>query len=83
MISVTRPLDYEQIPNGMIHLKVMAKDGGNPALNNTVPVTVEVIVSIIPHNTHTTHTLSQMWQASVVLVAIICDISHISFQKHE
>uniref|UniRef100_A0A8C4F1B8 Cadherin-23 n=1 Tax=Dicentrarchus labrax TaxID=13489 RepID=A0A8C4F1B8_DICLA len=43
VISVTRPLDYEQVPNGMIYLTVMAKDGGNPALNNTVPVTVEVI----------------------------------------
>lgn len=53
MISVTRPLDYEQVPNGMIRLRVMAKDGGKPALNSTVPVTVEVIVSVIPHNTHT------------------------------
>ncbi|XP_038594037.1 cadherin-23-like [Micropterus salmoides] len=43
VISVTNPLDYEQIPNGMIYLTVMAKDGGNPALNSTVPVTVEVI----------------------------------------
>lgn len=46
VISVTRPLDYEQVPNGMIYLTVMAKDGGNPALNSTVLVTVEVIVSI-------------------------------------
>ncbi|KAM6956869.1 cadherin-23-like, partial [Tautogolabrus adspersus] len=43
VISVTRPLDYEQVPNGMIHLTVMARDGGNPALNSTVAVTVEVI----------------------------------------
>ncbi|XP_075932650.1 cadherin-23 isoform X2 [Anarhichas minor] len=43
VISVTRPLDYEQVPNGMVYLTVMVKDGGNPALNNTVPVTVEVI----------------------------------------
>ncbi|XP_037320872.2 cadherin-23 [Pungitius pungitius] len=43
VISVTRPLDYEQVPNGMIFLTVMAKDGGNPALNSTVPVKVEVI----------------------------------------
>uniref|UniRef100_A0AAQ5XTF7 Cadherin-23 n=1 Tax=Amphiprion ocellaris TaxID=80972 RepID=A0AAQ5XTF7_AMPOC len=43
VISVSRPLDYEKVPNGMIYLTVMAKDGGNPALNNTVPVTVEVI----------------------------------------
>ncbi|XP_049455634.1 cadherin-23 isoform X4 [Epinephelus fuscoguttatus] len=43
VISVTRPLDYEQVPNGMVYLTVMAKDGGNPALNSTVPVTVEVI----------------------------------------
>lgn len=80
MISVTRPLDYEQVPNGMIHLRVMAKDGGNPALNSTVPVTVEVIVSTFSRNTHT---LTQMWQAKVVLDAIRCDICHISFQKHK
>ncbi|KAK1905046.1 Cadherin-23 [Dissostichus eleginoides] len=43
VISVTRPLDYEQVPKGMVYLTVMAKDGGNPALNSTVPVTVEVI----------------------------------------
>ncbi|CAG04743.1 unnamed protein product, partial [Tetraodon nigroviridis] len=43
VISVTRPLDYEQVPSGMIHLEVMVKDGGSPALNSTVPVTVEVI----------------------------------------
>lgn len=54
VISVTRPLDYEQVPNGLIHLTVMAKDGGNPALNSTVPVTVEVVVSVITHtHTHT------------------------------
>ncbi|XP_015250040.1 PREDICTED: cadherin-23-like [Cyprinodon variegatus] len=44
VISVNRPLDYEMVPKGMIYLTVMAKDGGNPALNSTVPVTVEVIV---------------------------------------
>ncbi|XP_026165849.1 cadherin-23 [Mastacembelus armatus] len=43
VVSVTRPLDYEQVPKGMIYLTLMAKDGGNPALNSTVPVTVEVI----------------------------------------
>ncbi|KAA8590065.1 hypothetical protein FQN60_013999, partial [Etheostoma spectabile] len=43
VISVIRPLDYEKVPNGIIYLTVMAKDGGNPALNSTVPVTVEVI----------------------------------------
>ncbi|CAG6017760.1 unnamed protein product, partial [Menidia menidia] len=43
VISVARPLDYERVPNGMIYLTVMAKDGGNPALNSTVPITVEVI----------------------------------------
>uniref|UniRef100_A0ABI7Y2V5 Cadherin domain-containing protein n=1 Tax=Felis catus TaxID=9685 RepID=A0ABI7Y2V5_FELCA len=42
VISVSRPLDYEQIPNGLIYLTVMAKDAGNPPLNSTVPVTVEV-----------------------------------------
>ncbi|TWW78136.1 Cadherin-23 Otocadherin [Takifugu flavidus] len=46
VISVTRPLDYEQVPNGMIHLTVMAKDGGIPALNSTVPITVEVILKL-------------------------------------
>lgn len=45
MISVNRPLDYEQIPNGLIYLTVMAKDAGNPPLNSTVPVTIEVFVS--------------------------------------
>ncbi|XP_008428317.1 cadherin-23 isoform X2 [Poecilia reticulata] len=43
VISVTRPLDYELVPKGLIYLTVMAKDGGNPPLNSTVPVTVEVI----------------------------------------
>ncbi|XP_057704908.1 cadherin-23 isoform X1 [Corythoichthys intestinalis] len=43
VISVTRPLDYEKVPDGRIHLTVMARDGGNPALNNTVVVMVEVI----------------------------------------
>ncbi|KAM5240457.1 cadherin-23 isoform 1-T1 [Hipposideros larvatus] len=42
VISVNHPLDYEQIPNGMIYLTVMAKDAGNPPLNSTVPVTIEV-----------------------------------------
>lgn len=48
MISVSRPLDYEQIPNGLIYLTVMAKDAGNPPLYSTVPVTIEVFVSIQP-----------------------------------
>uniref|UniRef100_A0A3Q0R7E9 Cadherin-related 23 n=1 Tax=Amphilophus citrinellus TaxID=61819 RepID=A0A3Q0R7E9_AMPCI len=43
VISVIRPLDYEKVPKGIIYLTVMAKDGGNPPLNSTVPVTVEVI----------------------------------------
>nr|XP_020454554.1 cadherin-23 isoform X2 [Monopterus albus] len=43
VINVIKPLDYEQVPKGMIYLTIMAKDGGNPALNSTVPVTVEVI----------------------------------------
>ncbi|KAM4607873.1 cadherin-23 isoform 2-T2 [Polymixia lowei] len=42
VISVNSPLDYEQVPEGMIYLTVMAKDGGNPALNSTAPVTVEL-----------------------------------------
>lgn len=45
VISVSRPLDYEQIPNGLIYLTVMAKDAGNPPLHSTVPVTIEVFVS--------------------------------------
>ncbi|XP_005390085.1 PREDICTED: cadherin-23 isoform X3 [Chinchilla lanigera] len=42
VISVSRPLDYEQIPNGLIYLTVMAKDAGSPPLHSTVPVTIEV-----------------------------------------
>ncbi|XP_042546060.1 cadherin-23 isoform X2 [Dipodomys spectabilis] len=42
VISVSRPLDYEQIPNGLIYLTVMAEDAGNPPLNSTVPVIIEV-----------------------------------------
>uniref|UniRef100_A0A3P8WJC5 Cadherin-23 n=1 Tax=Cynoglossus semilaevis TaxID=244447 RepID=A0A3P8WJC5_CYNSE len=43
VISVNRPLDYEQVPRGMIYLTVLVKDGGTPALNSSVSVTVEVI----------------------------------------
>uniref|UniRef100_A0A8C5W6C9 Cadherin-23 n=1 Tax=Leptobrachium leishanense TaxID=445787 RepID=A0A8C5W6C9_9ANUR len=42
VISVLRPLDYEQISNGVILLTVMAKDAGVPSLNSTVPVSIEV-----------------------------------------
>ncbi|KAI4872497.1 hypothetical protein NFI96_021250 [Prochilodus magdalenae] len=42
VIMVNRPLDYEQVPGGMIYLTLMARDGGNPALNSTVPITVEL-----------------------------------------
>uniref|UniRef100_A0A8C0VA27 Cadherin-23 n=1 Tax=Cyanistes caeruleus TaxID=156563 RepID=A0A8C0VA27_CYACU len=42
VISVNHPLDYEQLANGVIYLTVMAKDAGNPPLNSTVPVTIEV-----------------------------------------
>ncbi|XP_041116855.1 cadherin-23-like isoform X4 [Polyodon spathula] len=42
VISVTRPLNYELVPGGIIYLTVMAKDAGNPPLNSTVPVTVEI-----------------------------------------
>ncbi|XP_062375049.1 cadherin-23 [Sardina pilchardus] len=42
VIMVNRPLDYEMVPEGVIHLTLRAKDGGNPALNSTVPITVEV-----------------------------------------
>uniref|UniRef100_A0A8D0HFM5 Cadherin-23 n=1 Tax=Sphenodon punctatus TaxID=8508 RepID=A0A8D0HFM5_SPHPU len=42
VISVVRPLDYEQVPNGVIYLTVMAKDAGIPPLNSTVPITIEV-----------------------------------------
>ncbi|KAM4033934.1 cadherin-23 isoform 2-T3 [Anomaloglossus baeobatrachus] len=42
VITVIRPLDYEQISNGVITLQVMAKDAGVPPLNSTVPVSIEV-----------------------------------------
>ncbi|XP_075073149.1 cadherin-23 [Mixophyes fleayi] len=42
VITVIRPLDYEQISNGVITLTVMAKDSGVPSLNSTVPVSIEV-----------------------------------------
>ncbi|KFQ25395.1 Cadherin-23, partial [Merops nubicus] len=42
VISVNHPLDYEQVANGVIYLTVMATDAGNPPLNSTVPVTIEV-----------------------------------------
>ncbi|KAM3835604.1 cadherin-23 [Vipera latastei] len=42
VISVIHPLDYEQVANGVIYLIVMAKDAGIPALNSTVPITIEV-----------------------------------------
>ncbi|KAM4636899.1 cadherin-23 [Discoglossus pictus] len=42
VITVTRPLDYEQISNGVITLTVMAKDAGTPPLNSTVTITIEV-----------------------------------------
>ncbi|XP_045556594.1 cadherin-23 [Salmo salar] len=42
VISVNSPLDYEMVPEGLIYLTVMAKDGGNPALNSSVSVTVEL-----------------------------------------
>ncbi|XP_061083448.1 cadherin-23 [Conger conger] len=42
VISVNSPLDYEAVPDGLIYLTVMAKDGGNPPLNSSVPVTIEL-----------------------------------------
>ncbi|XP_009952663.1 PREDICTED: cadherin-23, partial [Leptosomus discolor] len=42
VISVNHPLDYEQVANGVIYLTVMAKDAGNPPLNSTAPITIEV-----------------------------------------
>ncbi|XP_048060461.1 cadherin-23 isoform X2 [Megalobrama amblycephala] len=42
VINVNRPLDYEQVPAGLIFLTLMARDGGNPSLNSTVPVTIEL-----------------------------------------
>ncbi|XP_075697796.1 cadherin-23 isoform X1 [Rhinoderma darwinii] len=42
VITVIRPLDYEQIPNGVITLQVMARDSGVPSLNSTVSVSIEV-----------------------------------------
>ncbi|XP_030626789.1 cadherin-23 [Chanos chanos] len=43
VITVDRPLDYELVPGGMIYLTFMARDGGNPPLNSTVPITVELL----------------------------------------
>ncbi|XP_039509955.1 cadherin-23-like, partial [Pimephales promelas] len=42
VITVNRPLDYEQVPAGLIFLTLMARDGGNPSLNSTVPITIEL-----------------------------------------
>ncbi|XP_060710121.1 cadherin-23 [Hemiscyllium ocellatum] len=42
VITVTRPIDFEQVPGGFIYLTIMAKDAGTPPLYSTVPVTVEV-----------------------------------------
>uniref|UniRef100_A0A8C5FTC8 Cadherin domain-containing protein n=1 Tax=Gadus morhua TaxID=8049 RepID=A0A8C5FTC8_GADMO len=42
VISVNSPLDYERVPAGRIHLTVMARDGGSPALNSSVAVTLEL-----------------------------------------
>lgn len=50
VISVNHPLDYEQVANGVIYLTVMAKDAGNPPLNSTVPITIEVFVSTVPND---------------------------------
>uniref|UniRef100_A0AAV2JQ63 Cadherin domain-containing protein n=1 Tax=Knipowitschia caucasica TaxID=637954 RepID=A0AAV2JQ63_KNICA len=43
VISVMKPLDYERVPGGVIHISVMAKDGGSPPLNSSVQVVVEII----------------------------------------
>ncbi len=48
VITVNRPLDYEQVPGGLIFLTLMARDGGNLSLNSTVPVTIELFVSTTP-----------------------------------
>ncbi|CAL8357463.1 unnamed protein product [Boreogadus saida] len=42
VISVNSPLDYERVPSGRIHLTVMARDGGSPARNSSVAVTLEL-----------------------------------------
>ncbi|XP_046692113.1 cadherin-23 isoform X2 [Silurus meridionalis] len=42
VITVNRPLDYEQVPGGMIYLTLMAIDGGAPPFNSTVPIIVEL-----------------------------------------
>lgn len=52
VITVNRPLDYEQVPGGMIYLTLMAIDGGDPALNSTVPITVELFVSHLHSRLH-------------------------------
>ncbi|XP_035848378.1 cadherin-23 isoform X4 [Sander lucioperca] len=66
VISVIRPLDYEKVPNGIIYLTVMAKDGGNPALNSTVPVTVEVIEVFNDLALQQTHPVTNSSQSSRV-----------------
>lgn len=45
VIIVNSPLDYEKVPEGIIYLTVMARDGGNPSLNSSVSVTIELFVS--------------------------------------
>ncbi|XP_077053022.1 cadherin-23 isoform X1 [Siphateles boraxobius] len=42
VITVNRPLDYEQVSAGFIFLTLLVRDGGNPSLNSTVPVTIEL-----------------------------------------
>ncbi|CAL8258339.1 unnamed protein product [Lota lota] len=42
VITVNSPLDYERVPAGRIYLTVMARDGGSPALNSSVGVTLEL-----------------------------------------
>ena len=81
VISVTRSLDYEKIPKGLIYLTVMAKDGGNPPLNSTVPVTVEVIVSKtlqLAHSHKLRHALGSpalSWQTATAEAASSTDSS--------
>ncbi|XP_062319241.1 cadherin-23 isoform X1 [Osmerus eperlanus] len=42
VIIANSPLDYEKVPEGIIYLTVMARDGGNPSLNSSVSVTIEM-----------------------------------------
>ena len=52
-VTLEEPVDYENMlpeSNYQYTLIVMAIDGGNPPLNNTVPVIINVQVNTYPRN---------------------------------